>query len=326
MDEHTAQAEHARAGALYKAGQFHEAHDILEGVYRHFPGEKDIIYGLAMARKQIGREAEAQELAELLHVLHQDPRAVPLLEELSTVDLPTVPAEDLDTGIDLSADIDVEGHKKFKPVVVLPNSESTVLENIFGWIAALGLMIWGVWIVGVLVRYQQGEWTENWLGLITVFNPVADLTMEVVFLSCYVFLVVLGVMKARHLGRSPHWMWLALLYPVGGHLGFSVCAFNEASRLRSGTLGMFYLRGAPSGIIGTIGFVLLLFWSFLLLVSLFGSAIGAPPYPPCPHCGWNRLLSGRCRLSARILQPSRLDSSLGPPTWYTGLRRACGCG
>ena len=148
MDQHTAQTEHARAGALYKAGKFEEAEAVLEEVYRHFPGEKDIIYALAMARKQVGREVEARELAELLHVLHQDPRAVPLLEELSTVDLPTVLVEDLDVGVDLNADIDVDVHKKFKPVVVLPSSDSSVFETVFGWITALGIVIWVVGSVG----------------------------------------------------------------------------------------------------------------------------------------------------------------------------------
>jgi len=282
MDQHTAQSEHARAGALFRAGQFEEAQDILEKVYRHFPGEKDIIYALAIARKHVGREVEARELAELLHVLHQDPRAVPLLEELSTVDLTTVLAEDFDVGVDLDADIDLDAHKKFKPIVVLPNSDSSLVETIFGWIAAVGLVIWGVMIIGAIARYQRGDWETNALGLITIFNPVADLILNILFLVCYIFMIVLGVMKARQLGRSPHWMWLALFYPIGGYLGFSVCVFNDSSRLRSGTLGIFYLRGAPSGIIGTIGLLWLLFLSFLLVVGLFGVGIGAAPYPPAP--------------------------------------------
>ena len=74
-------------------------------------------------------------------------------------------------------------------------------------------------------------------------------------------------------------MCLVLFSHVGGYLGFSVCAFHDGSRLRSGTLGIFYLRGAPSGIIGTIGLIWLLWWSFLLAMGVFGQAIDAPLFP-----------------------------------------------
>jgi thioredoxin-like negative regulator of GroEL len=63
-------AQYRYAWALLGLGKTDEARTIFEAAHTHWPGEIEIIYGLAMTLKQVGQEEKAREL--FLQVMQKD--------------------------------------------------------------------------------------------------------------------------------------------------------------------------------------------------------------------------------------------------------------
>ena len=68
------EAQYRYGWALLGLGKTEEARTIFEAAHSHWPGEIEILYGLAMTLKQIGQGDKAREFFQ--QVLQKDPKSV----------------------------------------------------------------------------------------------------------------------------------------------------------------------------------------------------------------------------------------------------------